>query len=65
MLLIPAAAPDAAGAASDARAVVVPGQVVAGRRVPTRQEIARINAILPPVPTDDAPVVTAGGDGRP
>ncbi len=34
MLLIPPAAPDAGAAGSDARAVVIPGQVVAGRRVP-------------------------------
>jgi spore germination cell wall hydrolase CwlJ-like protein len=67
MLLIPAAspgAPDADAAAADARAVVVPGQVVAGRRIPSRQEIARINAALPPVAPDDGPIVTAGGDGR-
>jgi spore germination cell wall hydrolase CwlJ-like protein len=67
MLLIPAAspgAPDAAAAGSDARAIVVPGQVVAGRRVPTRQEIATINAALPPVSANDAPIATAGGDGR-
>ena len=67
MLLIPPASPGApnAGAAGlDARAVVLPGQFVNGRRVPTRQEIARINAMLPPNPADDAPTVTAGGDGR-
>jgi spore germination cell wall hydrolase CwlJ-like protein len=40
-----------------------PGQVVGGRRIPTRQEIARINAQLPPF-ANDTPVATAGGDGR-
>jgi spore germination cell wall hydrolase CwlJ-like protein len=67
MLLIPPGspgAPDAGGAASDARAVVVAGQVVAGRRIPTRQEIAKINAALPPVLPEDVPMPTAGGDGR-
>ena len=67
MLLIPPAspgAPDAATAASDARAVVMPGRYIYGRRMPTRAEIAKINAMLPPNPTDDAPVATAGGDGR-
>ena len=67
MLLIPPAspgAPDAATAASDARAVVLPGHYVYGRRIPTREEIAKINAILPPNPADDAPVATAGGDGH-
>ena len=68
MLLIPPAspgAPDAAGAGADARAIVVPGQVVAGRRVPTRQEIATINAALPPVAASDAPIATAGADVQP
>ena len=68
MLLIPGAspgAPDASAAASDARAVVVPGQVVAGRRVPSKQEIATINAALAPVAATDAPVATAGGDSKP
>ena len=52
MLLIPPAspgAPDAAMAATDARAVVLPGRYVYGRRIPTREEIAKINAILTPV----------------
>jgi hypothetical protein len=68
MLLIPGAspgAPDASAAGADARAVVVPGQVVAGRRVPTKQEIATINASLAPVASSDAPVTTAGGDSKP
>jgi len=67
MLLIPPAAPgapDASSAGSDARAIVVPGQVVAGRRVPTRLEIVTINAALPPVAANDAPVATEGGDGH-
>ncbi|HLY79819.1 MAG TPA: cell wall hydrolase [Caulobacteraceae bacterium] len=67
MLLIPPAAPgapDATMAGADARAVVVPGRYVFGRRIPTREEIAKINAMLPPTPVDDTPVVTAGGDGR-
>lgn len=58
MLLIPPAAsgaPDAGSAAEDARAVVVPGQVVAGRRVPSRDEIATINAALPPVEAGASP----------
>lgn len=67
MLLIPSAsaggAPDAGAAAADARAVVVPGQVVAGRRAPTRDEIARINAVLPTAAAD-GPMATAGADGR-
>jgi hypothetical protein len=65
MLLIPPGSPgaaDASAAGSDARAIVVPGQVVAGRRVPTKQEIATINAALPPVTARDAPLVTAGAD---
>ncbi len=68
MLVIPPAspgAPDASGAGSDARAIVVPGQVVAGRRVPTRQEIATINAALQPVAASDAPIATAGADAKP
>jgi spore germination cell wall hydrolase CwlJ-like protein len=40
-----------------------PGDVVAGRRIPTKQEIARVNAQLPPA-DDDGPMATAGGDGR-
>ena len=67
MLLIPPAspgAPDAAGASSDARAVVLPGQYIHGRRMPTRAEIAKINAMLPPNPADDAPIATADGDGH-
>jgi len=68
MLLIPPAspgAPDAETAASDARAVVVPGRLINGRRIPTREEIARINAILTPLAADDAPVATAGADAKP
>jgi spore germination cell wall hydrolase CwlJ-like protein len=68
MLLIPPAspgAPDAATAASDARAVILPGRLIYGRRIPTREEIAKINAILSPVAAADAPVATAGGDDRP
>jgi spore germination cell wall hydrolase CwlJ-like protein len=64
MLLIPPEAPDAATAASDARAVVMPGHYVFGRRIPTRAEIAKINAMLPPTPVDDTPIATAGGDRR-
>jgi len=68
MLLIPPASPgaaDAATAASDARAVVVPGRLIYGRRIPTREEVARINAILSPIAADDAPIATAGGDAKP
>ena len=68
MLLIPPSwpgAPDAGSAGSDARAIVIPGQVVAGRRVPSRQEIAKINAALAPVPANDAPIATAGADAKP
>ncbi|HEY3798849.1 MAG TPA: cell wall hydrolase, partial [Caulobacteraceae bacterium] len=50
ILMIPAAA-SALGAAADARAVVAPGQMVYGRRMPTRAEIAKINAQLGPLPT--------------
>jgi spore germination cell wall hydrolase CwlJ-like protein len=67
MLLIPPAspgAPSAGAAASDARALVMPGHLVFGRRIPTRAEIATINAILPPVAADDAPVATSGGDAH-
>ena len=67
MLLIPPASPgssDAVAAATDGRAVVVPGRYVFGRRIPTREEIARINALLPPTPADDGPTETAGGDSR-
>jgi spore germination cell wall hydrolase CwlJ-like protein len=67
-LVIPPAspgAPDAAMAASDARAVIPPGRLIYGRRIPTREEIAKINAILTPRPADDGPIATAGGDDRP
>jgi spore germination cell wall hydrolase CwlJ-like protein len=63
MLLIPGVGtPDAQGAnvpVSDVRAIVVPGQVIAGRRMPTKEEIARINAALPPLPAADVPPATA------
>jgi hypothetical protein len=37
--------------------------VIAGRRVPTKAEIARINAQMSPAPdADDGPIATAGGD---
>jgi spore germination cell wall hydrolase CwlJ-like protein len=43
--------------------IALPGQIVAGRRVPTREEIAHINAALPPAPPaagpDDGPIATA------
>jgi hypothetical protein len=54
-----------------ARAVATPGEIIAGRRVPTRQEIVRVNARLPPMAAaapprpasaDDGPMTTAGGD---
>jgi spore germination cell wall hydrolase CwlJ-like protein len=42
-----------------------PGDVIAGRRVPTKQEIARINAQLSPAPqVDDGPMATAGADQK-
>jgi len=63
MLLIPGVGtPNAQGAGvpvSDVRAVVVPGQVIAGRRMPTKEEIARINAVLPPLPAADVPPAAA------
>jgi len=40
-----------------------PGKVVGGRRIPTRAEIARINAQLPPFETDP-PAAAAPGAGR-
>jgi spore germination cell wall hydrolase CwlJ-like protein len=60
MLLIPSGAADPAAVVT--RAVVVPGQVVAGRRVPTPQEIARINAALPPALVVRAAASPAGED---
>jgi spore germination cell wall hydrolase CwlJ-like protein len=36
-----------------------PGEMVAGRRIPNREEIARVNAKLPPDEDDDAPIATA------
>ena len=45
-----------------------PGDVIAGRRVPTKQEIARVNAQLraatPPPAEDEGPMTTAGGDQK-
>ena len=38
-----------------------PGDVVAGRRLPTKDEVARINAQLPAA-EDDGPMATAGAD---
>jgi hypothetical protein len=61
ILMIPGA-PSAAGAAMDARAVVAPGQIIGGRRIPTKDEIAKINAQLPPLPVSEVPVSTAGAD---
>jgi spore germination cell wall hydrolase CwlJ-like protein len=58
MLLIPPGAPGAGGAAV-VPGQVVPGQVVAGRRIPSRDEIARINAVLAPASANDQPVSTA------
>jgi len=55
-----AASPASAAAPMQAPA---PGQVIGGRRIPTRDEIARINAQLPPFETD-APVATAPSGGR-
>ena len=51
-------APPAQLAAQPPRAVV-PGQVIAGRRIPTRDEIAHINAQLPPASDYDGPIATA------
>jgi spore germination cell wall hydrolase CwlJ-like protein len=62
MLVIPA------GDAAESASVIVPaapGQLVAGRRVPSKAEIAKINAALPPPNPDDAPIATAHGDDRP
>ncbi len=41
-----------------------PGEVIAGRRVPTKQEIARINAQLATAKEDDGPMTTAGADQK-
>jgi hypothetical protein len=41
-----------------------PGEVIAGRRVPTKQEIARINAQLAPPAVDEGPMTTAGADQK-
>ena len=44
-----------------------PGEVIAGRRVPTKEEIARVNAQLRAAPApaeDDGPMTTAGGDRK-
>jgi spore germination cell wall hydrolase CwlJ-like protein len=41
-----------------------PGEVIAGRRVPTKQEIARINAQLTAAKEDDGPMTTAGADQK-
>ena len=41
-----------------------PGEVIAGRRVPTKQEIARINAQLAAAKEDDGPMTTAGADQK-
>jgi hypothetical protein len=53
-------------AASSAAAVLTPaqpGQVVAGRRLPTHAEIARINAALPPAAAAAPPPVPAADEG--
>jgi hypothetical protein len=54
----------------------VAGEIVFGRRLPTHDEITRINGALaamdkarpavatPSVPADDAPIKTAGGGGE-
>ena len=44
-----------------------PGDVIAGRRVPTKEEIARVNAQLrntPPPAEDEGPMTTAGADQK-
>jgi spore germination cell wall hydrolase CwlJ-like protein len=44
-----------------------PGDVIAGRRVPTKEEIAHVNAQLRATPApseDDGPMATAGGDQK-
>jgi spore germination cell wall hydrolase CwlJ-like protein len=56
MMMIPGGPP--AAAAIVTQGVAAPGQIVAGRRIPTPQEIARINAALPP-PVVEAPVAGA------
>ncbi|HEY1752122.1 MAG TPA: cell wall hydrolase [Caulobacteraceae bacterium] len=57
-------AASAPGAARPAAAIApllaaAPGDLVAGRRIPTKQQIARVNAQLPPVDDPDAPIATA------
>ena len=56
--------PQAAAPAPAAAQLPQPGEVIAGRRVPTRAEIAHINAQLPAADADDGPMTTAGGDTR-
>ena len=56
MMMIPGGPPSAAAVVTEG--VAAPGQVVAGRRIPTPQEIARINAALT-APVIEAPVAGA------
>jgi spore germination cell wall hydrolase CwlJ-like protein len=62
---VAAVLPLAAQPAPVAAQLPQPGDVIAGRRVPTKAEIARINAQLPPASdVDDGPMSTAGADAR-
>jgi spore germination cell wall hydrolase CwlJ-like protein len=58
--------PQAAAPALVAAQLPQPGDVIAGRRVPTKAEVARINAQLPAAaaPEDDGPMSTAGADQK-
>jgi hypothetical protein len=57
--------PQAAAPAPTTIQLPQPGDVIAGRRVPTKAEIARINAQLPgSSDVDDGPMSTAGGDAH-
>jgi spore germination cell wall hydrolase CwlJ-like protein len=55
--------PQAAAPAPVAAQLPQPGDVIAGRRVPTKAEIARVNSQIPTAAAeDDGPISTAGGD---
>jgi hypothetical protein len=59
MLMIPGASATGAPSAVVTDGHAAPGQMIGGRRVPTREEIAKINAALPPLPVLDVPAAKA------
>jgi spore germination cell wall hydrolase CwlJ-like protein len=63
---IAAILPQAAQPAAPVLQLPQPGEVIAGRRVPTKEEIARVNAQLRSVQPaeDDGPMSTAGADQK-